>query len=94
MPHEVAILCRGKTLRTWFALFVSFQNISILYPLFNHLSRKILIYFLEGGDYVATIKLVCYHSPLGFPAHYLSSKGALFSRFYLFSKYKYIILTF
>ena len=94
MPHEVAILCRGKTLRTWFALFVSFQNISILYSLSNHLSRKILIYFLKGGVELLPSNWSVISTPRVSSTLLIDSKGALFSRFYLFSEYKYIILAF
>ena len=43
----------------YFVLFF-FQNIDILYPLFNHLSRKILNYFLKCG-------VDCHHTPTGLP---------------------------
>ena len=76
----------------FYILFCFFRIWYIISTLKPFVKKNFNLFSWRWG-WVATIKLVCYLNPYGFPAHYLSSKGALFSRFYFFSKYTYIIST-
>ena len=58
MPHLTYLCGVNHSVVSYSFLFL---NISILYPLFNLLSRKILIYFLKGGLDRQFNSKCCYH---------------------------------